>query len=180
VDSDQTIVKHCQAGRSDGFARLLLANQERVYRRAYSFLHHREDALDITQEVFVRTISAIRSFDPGRPVWPWLRRITTNLCLNHLRDRPALLSLELAKGQPDRTAGSDPAEAALAHWDWQQVASAMARLPPLYRMALVLRHQEQLTYEEVARAMDLPLGTVKTYLFRGRQALKELTEERGG
>ena len=180
MESDRLIVEHCQAGRADGFAQLLLAYQERVYRRAFSFLHHREDALDITQEVFIRTIPALRSFIPGRPLWPWLRRITTNLCLNYLRGRPALLSLELALEQPGRAAGSDPEEAALARWDWQQVSSALARLPHLYRMALVLRHQEQLSYAEVARAMDLPLGTVKTYLFRGRQALKAMTGEGGG
>ncbi|HYG60520.1 MAG TPA: sigma-70 family RNA polymerase sigma factor [Symbiobacteriaceae bacterium] len=172
MDQDERIVDLCQSGRQEGFARLLLAYQDRVYRRAYSFVHNREDALDITQEVFLRTIKGVKQFTPGRPLWPWLRRITTNLALNFLRDRHTGLPLD----NETMAAGLDPSDVAEAAWNAQQLHEAMGRLPPLYRMAMVLRHQEDLSYDEVARSMELPLGTVKTYLFRARQMLRmELT-----
>lgn len=180
MDADSAIIDLCRRGRPEGFARLLLAYQEPVYRRAYSMLHHREDALDITQEVFIRAMRAIDGFTPGRPIWPWLRRITTNQCLNYLRSRPHLISLDTQWESGDPPGGDDPAEAATASWNRERITAALGRLPPLHRMAVVLRHQEGMSYEEVARAMNLPLGTVKTYLFRARQALRaELATEEG-
>jgi RNA polymerase sigma-70 factor, ECF subfamily len=178
VELDEQIVTLCQRGRQDGFARLLLAYQERVYRRAYSFVHNRDDALDLTQDVFLRVIRSIRSFTPGRPLWPWLQRITTNAALNFLRNRPALLSLDGAETLPEPAGGEDPLEAAVTAWTSQQLNQALANLPPLLRMAVILRHHEGLSYEEVAQAMEVPLGTVKTYLFRARKTLRlELSRE---
>lgn len=178
VELDEQIVTLCQRGRQDGFARLLLAYQERVYRRAYSFVHNRDDALDLTQDVFLKVIRSIGSFAAGRPLWPWLRRITTNAALNFLRDRPALLSLDGAENLPEPAGGDDPLEAAVTAWTTQQLNRALAQLPPLLRMAVVLRHHEGLSYEDVAQAMEIPVGTVKTYLFRARRALRlELSRE---
>ena len=170
----------CQRGRQEGFARLLLTYQERVYRRAYSFVHNRDDALDLTQDVFLKVIRTIGVFTPGRPLWPWLRRICTNACLNFLRDRPALLSLDGSTDLPEPAGGEDPLDAAVSAWSWNELQAAMGKLPPLHRMAVVLRHQEGLSYEEVASTMEVPLGTVKTYLFRARRFLRtELCREVG-
>lgn len=177
--ADAEIVSLCRRRRPEGFVRLLLTYQEPVYRRAYRFLHNREDALDITQEVFLRAIPALDRFDPDRPLWPWLRRITTNLCLNHLRSRRPVDSLD-GEWDPDegsplaRLAGSDDtAAAAEARLGREAVMEALADLPPLHRMVVILRHQDGLTYPEIARELGLPLGTVKTYLFRARRALRE-------
>lgn len=177
MDADAAIIDLCRRGRPEGFASMLLTYQERVYRRAYSFLHQREDALDTTQEVFLRTIKGVQTFLPGRPIWPWLRRITANQCLNTLRSRPHLVSLDADWSGQELPGGTDPSEAAAAAWGRQRLTAALARLPPLHRMAVVLRHHEGLSYEEVAQAMDIPLGTVKTYLFRTRQALKAALAE---
>lgn len=181
--SDSEIASACRRGRPEGFAQLLLRYQERVYRRAYSFLHSREEALDLTQDVFVRVIEALPRFEEGRPFWPWLRRITSNLCLNRLRSNPTLLSLDEAFAADDGSgpvaradlvaASTDVADAALSKLFGEDLRGAMTRLPPLHRMAVILRHQEDLSYEDIARAMDLPLGTVKTYLFRARRSLRE-------
>src|SRR5690625_2604754 len=87
--TDDDIIRLCQQGRSEGFSSLLEMYQGRVYRRAYSFLHHREDALDATQEVFMRVLKSIDRFRSGHPIWPWLRQVTTNLCLNRIREKQA-------------------------------------------------------------------------------------------
>lgn len=174
MELDHQIVALCQKGRPEGFARLLLTYQERVYRRAYSFVHNREDALDLTQEVFLKAMKAIDSFTAGRPLWPWLRRIVTNQCLNFLRSRPNLVSLDATEDLPEPMGGEDPAEAAISAWNWGQIQTALGKLPPLWRMAVVLRHQEDLSYDDIAHALELPVGTVKTYLFRARRTLRDL------
>lgn len=185
-EADADIVSLCQRGRPEGFARLLLAYQDAVYRRAYRFLHCREDALDATQEVFMRVIRGIDRFVPGRPLWPWLSRITTNVCLNQLRNRRPVESLD---GDPDaedtaragRLASAvDTAAAAEARLAREVLAAALADLPPMHRLVVILRHQDDLTYEEIARELGLPLGTVKTYLFRARQVLRKRLQSTWG
>lgn len=173
--TDDEIIRLCQQGRSEGFSLLLDAYQGRVYRRAYSFLRNREDALDATQDVFLRVVQAIGHFWSGSPIWPWLRQVTTNTCLNRIRaanHRPQTLPLDEARDQA-ASAVNEPEYEAMVAWDMECLEKAMSELPPLQRMAVVLRHQEELSYDEIARAMNLPLGTVKTYLFRARKALRE-------
>lgn len=179
--TDDDIIRLCQQGRSEGFSQLLEVYQSRVYRRAYSFLRDREEALDATQDVFLRVLQAIRHFRQGSPIWPWLRKVTTNTCLNRIRaaqSRPQTVSLD---EEWDRVAtirsGSDPERQALATWDREWLEKALEALPPLQRMVIVLRHQEELSYDEIAHTMNLPLGTVKTYLFRARKALREAMQQ---
>lgn len=173
--ADSDIVRLCQQGRSEGFALLLEEYQGRVYRRAYSFLRHREDALDVTQEVFLRAARAIGHFQSDRPLWPWLRQVTTRACLNYIRDHrqgPPTVSLDDVQAQGELAAAEgDPEQRALLAWDRAMLEQALASLPPVQRMVVVLRHQEHLSYGEIAQLLDLPLGTVKTYMFRARQAL---------
>ncbi len=185
MPTDGDIVRLCQQGRSEGFAMLLDAYQGRVYRRAFSFLRHREDALDVTQEVFLRVARAIGHFQAGRPLWPWLRQVTTNACLNYIRDNrqgPPTVSWDdvVAHGEV-AAADADPEHLAVLAWDREMIERAMAALPPVQRMVVVLRHQEHLSYGEIAGLLGLPLGTVKTHLFRARQALvKAVQAEAGG
>lgn len=168
MTQDGAMIELCQRGHPAGFSRLVAAYQERVFRAALGFLHDREDARDITQEVFLRTVRAIDSLDVDRPLWPWLRRVTTNLSLNLLRRRHPHLSLdelpEAALPAPS------PGEPAWTKWELQE---ALGALPPLWRMVLTLRHEEDLSYEEIAQLTGLPDGTVKTYLFRARRMLRE-------
>lgn len=148
-----------------------------MYRRAYSFLRNREDALDATQDVFLRVLPAIKRFRSGSPLWPWLRRITTNTCLNRLRaaaSRPEMLAWDEAAPELEaRDDGPGPETAAELAWDRDLVQQALAELPAIQRIVVVLRHEEDLTYEQIADVTQLPLGTVKTHLFRARRKLRE-------
>lgn len=168
MEQDTAIIELCQRGHPAGFTRLVAAYQERVFRTAHAFVHNREDARDITQEVFLRTVRAIGSLDAARPLWPWLRRVTANLSINLIKRRPAHLSLDHL---PDAALPADAAGE--PSWTLLDLQAALAELPPIWRMVLTLRHQEGLPYDEIARLTDLPVGTVKTYLFRGRRMLRE-------
>lgn len=177
LHSDEDIVRLCRQGRQEGFSLLLRTYQGRVYRRAYSFLRHHEDALDATQDVFLRTVNAIGHFRPGNPLWPWLRKITTTTCLNRIRakaSRPETLSWDPeAHALASVDSGTSPEHAAELAWDREALHRALSELPAVHRMVVVLRHEEDLTYEQIADVTNLPLGTVKTYLFRARRALRE-------
>ena len=112
-----------------------------------------------------------------------MRQVTTRACLNHIRDHrqgPEPLSLD---DQLVQTATApedgDPERQAILAWDRAQLERALEALPPAYRMVVVLRHQEHLSYGEIAQLLDMPLGTVKTYLFRARQALSKALQGSG-
>ena len=129
-------------------------------------------ANDCAQEAFIRAYRALHQYDPGLPFGPWLYRITTNASLNHIqrwhaRETPV-------DELPERPAEIDegPEATAVRREEVAEVVAAMAELPPAYRAALTLRHMQQLSYQEVADALDIPLGTVKTHLHRARAALK--------
>lgn len=137
---------------------------------AYRMLGNRQDAEDITQEAFLRAFRAIRSFDPGRPFEPWLKKITVNLCLNHLERRTDLpLDPERLIMEKDP---ANPLEARIEARDGSaQIRAALLRLPPRYRAAIELRHFQELSYAEMAEALDCPLNQVKSDIFRARRLL---------
>lgn len=176
VQTDERIVRLCHEGRQEGFALLLDTYQSRVYRRAYSFLRNREDALDAVQETFLRVLPALDRFRIGEPLWPWIRRITTNTCLNYIRSRQREAGVVPLEDQANELAADpadgDPEQLALIALDRELLNQALDTLPPVHRMVVVLRHEEGMSYDEIARTMNLPLGTVKTYLFRARRSLR--------
>jgi len=129
-------------------------------------------ANDCAQEAFIRAYRALHQYDPTLPFGPWLYRITTNASLNHVqrwhaRETPV-------DELPERSAEIDegPEATAVRREEVAEVVAAMADLPAAYRAALTLRHMQQLSYQEVADALGIPLGTVKTHLHRARAALK--------
>lgn len=179
TNADHNLISRCREGDEEAW-RLLLARYEAyVYRLCFKISGSREEALDLAQEALVKVLTGLNSFQPGRPFKPWLRRVTVNACLNCLRRRaPETVSLEQPVAEDlvlgDTLAGSTGEPAAAAEWrDAREVIQQeLSRLPPRQRLVLVMRHQEGLSYEEIAVTTDLPLGTVKTYLFRARQQLR--------
>lgn len=140
-----------------------------------------EDAADLTQETFLRIYSRLHTYQAGRSFLAWTRRIATNLCIDHLR-RPTAPSTSLeeqaeAGVQHPGSPADSPQERLEMSEDSRRVLAAVQRLPAKQRAVLVLRHVEGLKLEEIATALRLPLGTVKTLLFRGRHAIREMVGE---
>ncbi|MEA2660682.1 MAG: hypothetical protein QOH08_254 [Chloroflexota bacterium] len=143
-----------------------------MYNVALRITHEPEAARDCAQEAFIRAYRALHQYDPAYPFGPWLFRITTNASLNFIqRARGREITVEELPDSPEPLE-SGPELSALRREDLQEVLDAMALLPPAYRAALTLRHMQQLSYQEVADALGIPLGTVKTHLHRARAALK--------
>ncbi|MFA6110084.1 MAG: RNA polymerase sigma factor [Candidatus Latescibacterota bacterium] len=155
------------------FRSLCAAHQDRVFTYARYLLGSAEDAEDVTQEVLVRLWDRGRGIAPeGLPAW--LTRVTRNACLDLLRQRHWRPAHET---DVDAELVEDPApgpaaqtEAAEMH---RQLQAGLQRLPEVQRSIVVLREIEGLAYEEIARALELPLNTVKVYLHRGRAQLRQ-------
>jgi RNA polymerase sigma factor (sigma-70 family) len=145
----------------------------RVYRLAYRLTGNRHDAEDLTQEVFVRVFKALPTFRPGT-LEGWIHRITTNLFLDQARRRRRIRFDALPLDFGDKMASLTPSpdhQLARDLFD-PDIEEALAKLPPEYRAAVVLCDVEGLTYDEIAQALEVKIGTVRSRIHRGRSLLR--------
>jgi len=166
----------------------LLSKYERaVYNICFKMVRNKEEARDLAQEAFMKVFSMLDRYDPSFAFSNWLLKITSNLCIDAMRKRriatlPMDEPIHSAKGELERQYPSpqDSPEKALLNKERTKLLSqAIENLPPHYRIMIVLRHQEDLSYEEIARVLELPLGTVKARIHRAREMLKNLLEGPG-
>lgn len=189
--ADAEVVRRCLGGDAEAFALLVARYQDRVYTLAYRLLGHSDDALDAAQEAFIRAYAALDRFDTRRPMAPWLLRIAANVAYGMLRKRaPGQLSLDaLSEGEADAALARSPGAEKIPAADPEQrvtraasdaaIRDAVLALPEPYRTVTLLHYLEEMPYETIAAALEMPLGTVKTYLHRARQRLKAVLGERG-
>ena len=161
-----------EATRSDSqaFAELVVRYQDRLYNYLYRMTGSREDAQDLTQEAFVRVYKALPRFNLEAPFRPWLYKIATNLAINQLKGRKPAVVLE--EYVPSRSMDDSPERQVETHEVQRIIAAAIAELPDTYRPVVLMRHIEELSYDEIGKALDLPVGTVKVRLHRARAALQ--------
>ncbi len=151
---------------------------DRVYRLAYRLTGDAHDAEDLTQETFIRVFRSLAAYQPGT-FEGWLHRITTNLFLDMVRRR-GRLRMEGLPEDTDRLPGGGPDPEQVfseAHLD-PDLQGALDELAPEFRAAVVLCDVEGLSYEEIAATLDVKLGTVRSRIHRGRQALRSALERR--
>jgi RNA polymerase sigma-70 factor (ECF subfamily) len=185
--ADAELIHRCQRGEVEPFGVLVRRYQDRVYNLAFRLLGSSEDARDAAQETFILAFSALVRFEADRPFTPWLFRIATNTCYGMLRRRrPGTVFLDaLAEEEADALldaattdrGADDPAWALERSVTDEAIREAVLQLPEPYRTVILLRHMEELSYEEIAEALEMPLGTVKTCLHRARRRLRELLNE---
>lgn len=181
--TDEALAVKARNGDQDAFAELVRRYQQGVVNLAYRLVGSREEALDLSQEIFLRVYENLDRFDPRRPFKPWLYRIATNYCYDFLRRqgrrRESVEEVSFAAGEALADKHVNP-EAAVLRGEVQRVVEeVIASLPARYRPAVILRYVEGMSYQEIAEALQLPLGTVKTYLHRSRELLRTALEERG-
>ena len=179
---DASLVRRCLKEDADAFRLLVERYQAEVYALAFRLIGRVEDAEDMTQETFLRAFRALKRYDPTRPFGAWLHTIATRLCIDHhRRNRARMVSLT----QPEEgTAGEErtidledpsdrPDEDAERSELARRLEALVEELPPDSRAAILLRHQQDLPYEEIARVLQVPLGTVKARIHRARIMLKQ-------
>jgi RNA polymerase sigma-70 factor (ECF subfamily) len=168
--SDRELILRARRGEIEAYGELVTRHQQGVFNACYRILHERGEAEDLAQETFLRAHSRLNIFDLERPFGPWIRRVAANLCLNHLESQKVIGELD-----EERDAAQDPGpEAAIEIRERsEQIRAALASLPPRYRAVIELRHYQGLSYDEIARELEIPLSDVKSHLFRARKLLAE-------
>ncbi len=180
----QLVLQSC-AGDQTAFGDLVRQHQTTVFNVAYRVLGNRQAAEDATQEAFVRAYRALDRFDKERPFAPWVKRICLNVCINWLeaeKIRPQTTASDL--GRPDapksapeqwRDTKLTPEQTVMQTETAQHLRTAILQLPPTYRAVIELRHFQEMSYAEIATALQRPLSSIKSDLFRARKILaKEL------
>jgi len=184
IPSDGELVRRAQAGESAAFDVLMMRYQDRVYNTCYRMCNNREDAADLTQSTFLRAYEALGRFRTEARFFTWLYRIAVNLALTHRRRARLRRTLSLV-GSDEQRAGHEPVDAhqsaapsnrLQAQEQQRLLAEALAQLDEEYRAAVVLRDIEGLDYAAIAEILDVPVGTVKSRIFRGRMMLREMLE----
>jgi RNA polymerase sigma-70 factor, ECF subfamily len=176
--SDAEVIQRCRRGEVEPFSLLVERYQDRVYNLAFRLLGNADDALDASQDAFVSAYAALSRFDPARPFVPWLFRIVTNACYGILRKRRPDLSFETMEEQQAIPATAvtapeaDPQRQVLSAIRDEEIQHAVLALAEPFRTVMLLRYMEEMSYEAIAVALELPIGTVKTYLHRARQRLR--------
>ena len=175
--SDEQLVSRTLRGDSHAFSALVDRHRGRVLNLAYRMLGNRERAEDAAQEAFVRAYSRLDSYRPGGRFISWLLSITAHLCIDELRRRPfAADSLEDIETETHTVAAAedDPAGDYEREEHRRATHAALGRLSDEQRLAMVLVHLQDMTYEQAAEVMGIPAGTVKSHAHRGRARLKQM------
>lgn len=174
------LVQRALANDQEAIATLVNRYSGAVYNQAYRMLGSQQEAEDAVQEVFLRAYRRLDSYDPGRRLITWLLTIGTNYCIDRLRRRRLTwLTLDdVAFWLP--SAESGPERSALLGEQRAQVQRALQELPENYRSVTVLRYWHDLSYQEIAEALNLTEATVKTRLHRARKMLMEALGTDGG
>lgn len=179
MNDDQKLIQQAKRGDRTAFAALVDEYRNKIFGYLLRMVGNREDALDLAQETFLRVYSNLDSFNVGQPFKPWLYRIATNLAIDHLRRDRDLISLDaplhneenwhlqLADDKPGPVEQQEQVELA------RYLARLIADLPENYRSVILLRHGHDLSYQEIAETLGVPVSTVKTRLFRAREALRQ-------
>jgi RNA polymerase sigma-70 factor (ECF subfamily) len=185
-DPDLRLLDACRRGDPHAFENLFRKYQTYVFNISLGMLGNPEDAADVTQEAFLRLHRNLDSFRGDSSFSTWLYRVAVNLCITEIRrrGRHRFEFLEDVKHDENdaltEAPGSNPDEALALDEERRVVHQVLRTLPPDYRAIMVLRHFQQLAYEEIAEVLGLSLSQVKTRLFRARKMFKDRFEGLAG
>ena len=176
--SDRELILRTQGGDTGAFGALVSRYMERLYYAALGLGGSHDDALDLSQDAFVRAYRARATIDAERPWYPWVYQILRRLCYNFVRDqrtrserlREAGPWLELTQPEPDAAWRVEREELQ------QHVSTALSTLPMEHREVLVLKEYDGLRYREIAELLDIPIGTVMSRLYAARRRMAERLE----
>ena len=186
-DEERSVIDRVLRGDRNAFEEIVLAHQKNVYNLALKMVGNPDDAFDISQDTFLRAYQSLSSFRGESRFSVWLYRLTTNVCLDHLRKQKRRMADSLTVGDDDDASAElevadarpQPEQEVLQRETRDAVRAGLLRLSESDRQLLTLRAVGGLSYEEIAAALDLEMGTVKSRLFRARKKLCAFLAEYG-
>ncbi len=184
---DSELIRRCLKGDEKSFEKLLNKYRGPVFSICLRMVKNRDDAEDIAQDVFIRVFNMLDRYNPSFPFSSWLFRITSNLCIDFLRKTKRTIysidqPVEGRDGQMSRQFESDtigPERKLELKEKMQYLEESISALPEKYRIIVILRHQEHLTYEQISEMLGIPLGTVKARIHRARKMIVEYFGKHG-
>ena len=180
---DREYVQRALHGDDRAFAVLVQRYQRGLYNLAYRMVRDSELAQDLVQDIFVRVHRSLGKYDPVYPFTSWVYRVGSNLCIDHIRkkkldtvslDAPVSVGEGEAVTREIRDETQDPGRDLESTERARILGEALGKLPESHRIVLLLRHQRDLSYDEIAIILDAPLGTVKARIHRAREALRKV------
>lgn len=167
-EADASLIERCRNGERAAFGVLLNRYRDRIINLAYQLLRDRDDAEDVAQEVFTKAFISIGSFRAEAQLFTWLYRITLNICLERKRRAKPCESYE------DQNMAAASLECAEQVGTKMAVQQALGKLSPPLQAVLILREMHDLSYEQIAAVLNIPIGTVRSRLNEARRKFKEV------
>jgi RNA polymerase sigma-70 factor (ECF subfamily) len=176
IPSDEWLVRRFLRGDGTAFEQIVERYTPALFNLAYRLTQDRGEAEQVVQDSFLRALGAMGRVRTDQPLKPWLLQIALNLCRTlHAQRRPLTFG-ELSRDEDETF---DVVDDSPLPYDWVELSEtrelvrrALAGLPPSYRAVLTLRYNEDLTYEDIAQVLELPINTVRTHLFRAKELLR--------
>jgi len=176
---DTALIQEALAGHQSAFARLRQKYHDAIFNLIYRMIREKDEVEDLTQEAFIKAFASLSSFNDEFAFSTWLYKIATNNCIDHIR-RKKLQTFSIDKPIESKESdfsfelpdtNDEPDQEMIARQRKKLLDDAINSLPPKYRQVIVMRHQEEMEYQEIAHILKLPLGTVKAHIFRARELL---------
>ncbi len=172
---EHKLIRSAQSGDRDALIALLREIETHVYRTAFYILGNEQDAMDASQEALIRIYTKIDSYEEKAKFTTWVQRIVTNICIDKFRRKKPTVSIDEHEMVFSSTTN---VEDEVVSFDLaKDIHEAIEKLPEHHRAVVVLRYVQDFSYSEIADSLDLPLNTVKSYLFRARQQLQSLLQD---
>ncbi len=181
TSDEKDLVARCRDGQDDAWRELVDRFGPKVYAIAYHFTLKREDAEELSQEIFLKLFENLHRYDGGFPLVAWILSVSRNLCIDRYRRKKREKSFRFVSDEAVTallTSDDDPASAALKKERTQILFSALSDVPEDLAEILILRDLNGLAYDEIGKALELPEGTVKSRLFRARAEVARKIRER--
>jgi len=176
--NDFQLVLKAKEGSQKAFADLMQRYKDSIYFMSLKMVNNKEDAMDITVETFAKAFEKLDKYQPEYAFSTWLFRVATNNCIDFLRKKKLnTVSIDNMIDEDDdrpmqiKSDVLNPEESSIKKQQSEELKLLVESLPPRYRNLLTLRYFDELSYEEIAQQLDLPLGTVKAQLFRAKYLL---------
>lgn len=179
---DAEWIERAVRGDQKAFSYLVNRYLPLVYNYLYRMTQNHEVSEEMAQEAFVKAYQNLKSFDPARSFKPWILRIASNAAISQIRKQSRLVSLNALEeegvwGEAEHQTAEDLVTQLERKLSTEAVLKAMGNLDDKYRQALLLRYQQELSYEEIAEALSIPLNTVRTWIKRGMDKLRNEVKE---
>ena len=180
--SEKEILRLCKDGKRKGFELLYKKYEKYIYSVCKRYVFSKEDALDLLQDVFIKIFRYSESIEEERPALPWIKKITINICINYLRDTKKVNNrIYFEPNEKDKHNSIENKVKCIKMTDEnliykdtkEKLEVHINNLPCEIKKTFVLRHIKKMSYKEISEYLEIPEGTVKTYIHRGRKLLRE-------